>query len=52
MVMQFDRISVPYLQKLTDKLRTQEQAVEVRLPDGMPDIGRILGAWGASDRAQ
>ncbi|MBQ7768376.1 MAG: DUF3794 domain-containing protein [Oscillospiraceae bacterium] len=44
--MQFDRISVPYLQKLTDQLRCQEQTLEVRLPDGMPDIGRVLGAWG------
>lgn len=46
MEMQFDRISVPYLQKLTDQLRSQEQTLEVRLPDGMPDIGRVLGAWG------
>lgn len=46
MEMQFDRISVPYLQKLTGQLRTQEQTLEVRLPDGMPDIGRVLGAWG------
>ena len=44
--MQFDRISVPYLRKLTDQLRCQEQTLEVRLPDGMPDIGRVLGAWG------
>lgn len=44
--MQFDRLSVPYLQKLTDQLRCQEQTLEVRLPDGMPDIGRVLGAWG------
>jgi len=44
--MQFDRISVPYLQKLTNRLCSQEQTQEVRLPDGMPDIGRILGAWG------
>ncbi len=44
--MQFDRISVPYLQKLTDQLRSQEQTLEIRLPDGMPDIGRVLGAWG------
>ena len=46
MEMQFDRISVPYLQKLTDQLRSQEQTLEVRLPDGMPDLGRVLGAWG------
>jgi len=44
--MQFDRIPVEYLQKLTDSLHTQEETQEVRLPDGMPDIGRVLGAWG------
>ena len=44
--MEFDRISVPYLQKLTDQLRTQEQTVEIHLPEGLPDIGRVLGAWG------
>ena len=46
MEMQFDKIPVPYLQKLTGQLRSQEQTLEVRLPDGMPDIGRVLGAWG------
>lgn len=46
MEMQFDRIPVAYLQKLTGQNRTQEQTLEVRLPDGMPDIGRVLGAWG------
>ena len=46
MEMQFDRIPVPYLQKLTGQLLSQEQTLEVRLPDGMPDIGRVLGAWG------
>lgn len=46
MEMQFDRIPVPYLQKLTGSVRTQEETLEVRLPEGMPDIGRVLGAWG------
>ena len=46
MEMQFERISVPYLQKLIGQLRSQEQTLEVRLPEGMPDIGRVLGAWG------
>ncbi len=46
MEMQFDKIPVPYLKKLTRGLRTQEQTLEVRLPDGMPDIGRVLDAWG------
>ncbi len=46
MEMQFDKIPVEYLQKVTCQLRSQEQTLEVRLPDGMPDIGRVLSAWG------
>ena len=46
MEMQFDRIPVAYLKKLTDSVRAQEETLEVRLPEGMPDIGRVLGAWG------
>ena len=46
MEIQFDKIPVPYLQMLTGQMRVQEQTLEVRLPDGMPDIGRVLGAWG------
>ena len=46
MEIQFDRIPVPHLKKLADSLRNQEETLEVRLPDGMPDIGRVLGAWG------
>ena len=46
MDMQFEKIPIAYLQTLTGQLRTQEQTLELRLPDGMPDIGRVLGAWG------
>lgn len=46
MEMQFDRIPVAYLKKLNDSIRAQEETLEVRLPEGMPDIGRVLGAWG------
>lgn len=46
MEMQFDRIPIAYLQRIAGQLRTQEQTQELRLPDGMPDIGRVLGAWG------
>ena len=46
MEMQFDRVPVSYLQKLAGSARTQEETLEVRLPEGMPDIGRVLGAWG------
>ena len=46
MEMEFNRIPISYLQKLAGQLRSQEETLEVRLPDGMPDIGRVLGAWG------
>lgn len=46
MEMQFDKIPMPYLKKLAGGLRSQEQTLEVRLPEGMPDIGHVLGAWG------
>ena len=46
MEMQFDKIPVTYLQKLLGNLQSEEQTLEVRLPDGMPDIGRVLGTWG------
>lgn len=46
MEMQFDKIPMTYLQKLLGSIQSEEQTLEVRLPDGMPDIGRVLGAWG------
>ncbi len=46
MEMQFDKNPLAYLQKLSGGLRSQEQTQEIRLPDGMPDIDRVLGAWG------
>ena len=46
MEMQFDKMPISYLQKLTDGQKVQEETLELRLPEGMPDIGRVLGAWG------
>ena len=46
MEMQFDKMPISYLQKLTDGQKMQEETLELRLPEGMPDIGRVLGAWG------
>ncbi len=46
MELQFEKIPIAYLQKIAGQLRCQEQTLEVRLTDGMPDIGRVLGAWG------
>lgn len=46
MEMQFDKTFVPYLEKIAGGVKTQEQTLELRISDGMPDIGRVLGAWG------
>lgn len=34
------------LRKVISQVQTQEQTQEVRLPDAMPDIERVLGSWG------
>ena len=46
MEVQFTKMVYPCLQTLTSGVQTQEQTQDVRLPDGMPDIGRILACWG------
>lgn len=46
MELQFERSVCPCLQTLTCQVQAQEQTQEVRLPDAMPDIGRVLGCWG------
>ena len=35
-----------YLKRNVRQVQNQEQTLEVRLSDGMPDIGRVLCAWG------
>lgn len=42
----FDKKTCPCLNKLVHRLQEQEQTQEVRLPEAMPDIGRVLGCWG------
>lgn len=44
--MQFQKNSLPYLNRLKREIQTQEQTQELRLPDGMADAGSVLGAWG------
>lgn len=46
MELQFEKKSVPYLQTVMRQVQTQEQTQEVRLTEGMPDIGRVVSAWG------
>lgn len=46
MELQFENQACRYLRRLIWEVKEQEQTQEVRLPDGMPDIGNILAAWG------
>ena len=44
--LQFKKESVSCLKPAVRDVQNIEQTQELRLSDGMPDIGRILSAWG------
>ncbi len=44
--MQWNKTPCSMLQRNIRSVQNQEQTLELRLPDGMPDIGRVLCAWG------
>lgn len=46
MELQFQTNTVSCLRQVKGEVQSQEQTQELRLNDGMPDIGRVLGAWG------
>lgn len=46
MQLQFQKTSLGCLLPAKREVQTQEQTQELRLNDAMPDIGRVLGAWG------
>ncbi len=46
MEVKFNKNTCPCLRKATCQVQNQEQTGEVRLPESMPDIGRVLGSWG------
>lgn len=46
MELQFKRREYPCLEAALQEVRNTELTHEIRLPDGMPDIGHILCAWG------
>jgi len=43
---QFDKNTVACMRQLLCDVQNQEQTQEVRIFEEMPDIGRVLGAWG------
>lgn len=46
MDMQFQKSVYNCLQLWAEDVKNEEQTQEIRLPDAMPDIGTVLGAWG------
>lgn len=46
MELKFQKSTVQYLKTALRQLQNQEQTQELRLPEDMPDIGRVLGGWG------
>lgn len=46
MELQFQSNKIPCLCQVKSEVQSQEQTQELRLTDGMPDIGRVLCAWG------
>lgn len=46
MEIQFNKTAVPGLRTLLQQVQTAEQTQEVRLPEEMPDIGRVVACWG------
>lgn len=46
MQLQFEKKGISFLQTVKREVQSQEQTQELRVSDGMPDIGSIVGAWG------
>ena len=46
MQLQFNKSELPFLDTAAQGVKNAEVTQEVRLSDGMPDIGRILTTWG------
>ena len=46
MELEFEKTVISCLNRKIRDVQGLEQTLELRLPDGMPDIGTVLGAWG------
>lgn len=46
MEVKFARSQVSCLDTPVQEVQNSEQTQEIKIPDGMPDVGRIVGAWG------
>ena len=46
MEVQFKQIQHSCMDAVVSRVQTSEQTQEIRIGDGMPDVGYIIGAWG------
>ena len=46
MELQFEKTAWECLRPAVSQVKNEEHTMEVRLPESMPDIGRVLAAWG------
>lgn len=46
MELQFPKSSFDCLRTAVWEVKSEEQTQEIKLPDAMPDVGKVLGAWG------
>lgn len=46
MELQFPKNALGYLRRAAWEIKNEEQTQEVKLAESLPDIGKILGAWG------
>ncbi len=46
MELQFERVLTHYLSPVVHEVQNQEETQEIKLSDSMPDIGRVLAAYG------
>ena len=46
MELQFHKMSIPCMQRILRQTKDQEQTLEIRLNEDMPDIGKVLSCWG------
>ena len=46
MELEFVNKPMDCLRQAVWEIKDEEQTQELKLTDGMPDVGRVLGAWG------
>lgn len=46
MEFQFNKTACRCLRTVVESVQTKEETQEVRISDGLPDIGRLIGCWG------